>query len=58
MELDTTTCFGCMELEKRQDDKAQKLGKGEKPFVLARMWDNSELPSRKIELERVNAKGK
>ena len=58
LELDTTTCFGCMELEKRQDDKSQKLGKGEKPFVLARMWDNSELPSRRSELERVNAKGK
>jgi len=54
MELDSTTCFGCMELEKRQDDKTNKVGKGEKPFVSARMWDDSQLPDRSDEFERIS----
>lgn len=57
MEVDSTTCFGCMELEKRQEDKTNKLGKGEKPYVMSRMWDNSDLPSRHDELKRINSKG-
>lgn len=51
-EHDSTTCFGCMELEKARADKTKEQGKGEKGYVRPRMWDDSPLPDRAQEYER------
>lgn len=49
---ESTHCYGCMELEKRREDKENKVGKGEKPYVVAKMWDDSPLPGRAEALAR------
>lgn len=51
-EMESATCFGCMEQEGRREDKNNPIDKGEKPYVVAKMYDDSELPSRSEEYER------
>lgn len=53
--VDSTTCYGCAELEKHRKSKNklnQNSSHGSKPHTRPRMWDESQLPSRSDEYRR------
>lgn len=49
-EVESSTCFGCAELEKSNEDeqrRRKKKQRGEVKYVVPRMvWDDQEIPSR------------
>lgn len=49
-EVESSTCFGCAELEKSNEDEQRgrkKRGRGEMKYVVPRMaWEDQQIPSR------------